>query len=94
VQVAYRSLDEARLRLLIGSLSALVIVLLVSFFAARNLLRPILLLSEGAQRLSRGEADVSLPVAGSDELADLTRTFNDMSAKVREARQRLESLAT
>lgn len=92
-RVAYRSLDEARLRLLIGSLSALVIVLLVSFFAARNLLRPILLLSQGAQRLSRGEADVSLPVAGSDELADLTRTFNDMSAKVREARQRLESLA-
>jgi len=92
-RVAYRSLDEARLRLWIGSLSALVIVLLVSFFAARNLLRPVLLLSEGAKRLSRGEADVSLPVAGSDELADLTRTFNDMSAKMRDARQRLESLA-
>jgi diguanylate cyclase (GGDEF)-like protein len=72
---------------------ALVLVLLVTFFAARNLLRPIQLLSEGARRLSRGEADVSLPVAGSDELADLTRTFNDMSGKVREARQRLESLA-
>jgi diguanylate cyclase (GGDEF)-like protein len=90
---AYRSLDEARLRLLIVGLSALVVVLLVTFFAARNLLRPIQLLSDGARRLSRGEADVSLPVAGSDELADLTRTFNDMSDKVREARQRLESLA-
>jgi len=32
-------------------------------------------------------------VAGSDELADLTRTFNDMSARMREARERLESLA-
>jgi diguanylate cyclase (GGDEF)-like protein len=92
-RAAYRSLDESRLRLLIVGLSALVVVLLVTFFAARNLLRPIQLLSEGARRLSRGEADVSLPVAGSDELADLTRTFNDMSDKVREARQRLESLA-
>src|SRR6185436_4777145 len=70
-----------------------VIVLLITFFAARNLLRPVLLLSEGAQRLSRGEADVSLPVAGSDELADLTRTFNEMAGKMRDARQRLESLA-
>jgi diguanylate cyclase (GGDEF)-like protein len=92
-RVAYRSLDEARLRLLIVGLSALVIVLLISFFAARNLLRPILLLSEGARRLSRGETDVSLPVAGSDELTDLTRAFNDMSARMREARQGLESLA-
>jgi diguanylate cyclase (GGDEF)-like protein len=91
--VAYRSLDEARLRLLIVGLSALVIVLLISFFAARNLLRPILLLSEGARRLSRGDTGVSLPIAGSDELADLTRAFNDMSARVREARERLESLA-
>ena len=92
-RVAYRSLDEARLRMLIVGMIALVVVLLITFFAARNLLRPVLLLSEGAQRLSRGEADVSLPVAGSDELADLTRTFNDMSTKMREARQRLESLA-
>src|SRR2546425_773204 len=81
-RVAYRALDEARRRLLIVGLSALLIVLLVSFFAARNLLRPILLLSEGARRLSRGETDVSLPVAGSDELTDLTRTFNDMSARM------------
>jgi len=93
VGAAYRSLDEARLRMLIVGLVVLVVVLLVTFFAARNLLRPILLLSQGAQRLSRGEADVSLPVAGTDELADLTRTFNDMSAKMRDARQRLESLA-
>ncbi|PYQ15597.1 MAG: hypothetical protein DMF80_08330 [Acidobacteria bacterium] len=92
-RVAYRSLDEARLRLWIAGLSALVSVLLVSFFAARSLLRPILLLSEGARRLSRGETDVSLPVTGSDELADLTRTFNEMAARMRDARQRLESQA-
>jgi len=92
-RVAYRSLDEARLRMLILGVFVLAVVLLITFFAARNLLRPVLLLSEGAQRLSRGETDVFLPVAGSDELADLTRTFNDMSAKMRDARQRLESLA-
>jgi diguanylate cyclase (GGDEF)-like protein len=92
-RVAYRSLDEARLRMMIAGVFVLVVVLLITFFAARNLLRPVLLLSEGAQRLSRGETDVSLPVAGSDELADLTRTFNDMSANMRDARQRLETLA-
>jgi diguanylate cyclase (GGDEF)-like protein len=93
VRAAYRSLDEARVKLLVFGVPALAVVLLVSFFAARSLLRPILLLSEGAQRLSRGEADVSLPVKGNDELADLTRTFNDMAAKMRDARSRLESLA-
>jgi len=91
--VAYRSLHESRLRLLGFGLAGILAVLLVSFYASQGLLRPILLLSEGARRLMRGESDVSLPVKGNDELADLTRTFNEMAGKMRDARQRLESLA-
>jgi len=92
-RLAYRALDDARRRLLGFGVPALLLVLLVSFYAARNLLRPILLLSQAAQLLSEGDTAVSLPVRGNDELADLTRTFNEMAAKVRDARERLESLA-
>ncbi|PYQ40083.1 MAG: GGDEF domain-containing protein, partial [Acidobacteria bacterium] len=58
---------------------------------ARELMRPILLLSEGAKRVAGGDLDIYLPVRGNDEIADLTRAFNDMAQRIREGRESLES---
>ncbi len=80
---AYRSLDESRNRLLSFGLAGLAVVLLVSLLVARGIVQPIRLLSEGARRMSAGDMDVTLPVRGQDELAELTRSFNEMSAQVR-----------
>ena len=69
------------------------LVLLASFLVARSLLKPILRLSDAAKGISAGRLDVSLPVSGNDEMADLTRAFNEMALRVRESQQTLESLA-
>jgi diguanylate cyclase (GGDEF)-like protein len=90
---AYRQLDEARTRLLIIVLPLVGLVLLTSFLVARNLLRPVLKLSEAAKEISAGDLEVSLPVHGNDEMADLTRAFNEMTLRVRESQRTLESLA-
>jgi diguanylate cyclase (GGDEF)-like protein len=90
---AYRSLDESRNRLLGFGLAGIAFVLLVNLFVARDIVQPIRLLSEGAQRMSAGDLDVVLPVRGQDELSDLTRSFNEMAARVREGRDALEALA-
>ncbi|HEV8583324.1 MAG TPA: diguanylate cyclase [Thermoanaerobaculia bacterium] len=89
----YRALAESRSRLLRIGLPAVAIVFLLSFLLARSVLRPIRLLSEGARRLTAGELDVSLPVRGADEIADLTRAFNVMAGKIRETNRALETLA-
>ncbi len=86
---AYRSLSESRRRILRWGVPLMGAILLLTVFAARRALRPIHLLVDGARRVSLGE-DVYLPVSGNDEIAGLTIAFNEMVAKVREGRQRLE----
>jgi diguanylate cyclase (GGDEF)-like protein len=87
---AYKPLRESRSNLLMWGVPALLLVAVVSYLAARNMLRPILLLSEGAKRVSAGDLNVYLPVWGRDEIADLTRAFNEMARRVREGHQSLE----
>jgi diguanylate cyclase (GGDEF)-like protein len=90
---AYRPLTDSRNRLLKLGLPLVGLVLLGSFLVARSLLRPILRLSEAARGISAGNLEVSLPVRGNDEMADLTRVFNEMALRVRESQRTLESLA-
>jgi diguanylate cyclase (GGDEF)-like protein len=89
--VAYKALQVSRGRLLALGGTAIVIIALLNFFAARGILRPVELLSEGAKRVAAGDLDVYLPVRGRDEIADLTRAFNDMAGKIREGRTSLEA---
>jgi diguanylate cyclase (GGDEF)-like protein len=87
---AYKPLEEASKRLQRIGLLTIAVSLLVSFLAARRMLKPILLLSEGARRVSAGDPHVFLPVWGRDEIGDLTRAFNEMTRRVRDGRQNLE----
>jgi diguanylate cyclase (GGDEF)-like protein len=87
--VAYRSIRESKQRLLKWGVPGLLLILALTALVSRRALHPILLLSDGAKRVSMGE-DVYLPATGNDEIAELTVAFNDMVTKVREGRQRLE----
>ncbi|MFG2295002.1 ATP-binding protein [Streptomyces sp. NPDC048603] len=66
--------------------------------AARTVLKPVQRLGDAARRLGEGELDTRLDVSGTDELADLSRTFNktaealekkvaDMSAREESSRR-------
>jgi diguanylate cyclase (GGDEF)-like protein len=90
----YQPLAEARKRLLRAGIPSVFVIFLLAYVLARGMLRPILLLSEGAQRVSAGDLDVHLPVHGRDELADLTSAFNEMARRVRDSRDELAESAT
>ncbi len=65
---------------LIGAFSTLMALIgatVVAFFASRNILLPIRRLGMAARRRGPGVLDVRLEVNGSDELADVSRTFNE-----------------
>ena len=64
---------------------------LVVFLAVR-FTRPIDTLVGAATQVARGNLDVSLPVAGTDEMGRLARTFNDMVRHLRESRRLQERL--
>ncbi|UQA97666.1 HAMP domain-containing protein [Streptomyces halobius] len=68
-----------------GALPVLVLAVIPALFAARGVLRPVRGLRQAAGRLAEGKLDTRLEVKGTDELADLSRTFNDMAAKLEES---------
>ncbi|MFB6603634.1 ATP-binding protein [Streptomyces noursei] len=63
-----------------GSIPALVLAVPPALLAARSVLRPVRRLQRGARQLAHGDFTNRLPVTGTDELADLTRTFNESAA--------------
>ncbi len=62
----------------------LVMALMLSIALSRKMLVSLKELQRGARSISGGDLDVSLRVAGDDELAAVTRAFNEMAASLRE----------
>ncbi len=73
--------------LIIAGLGGAALAAILSFLLARRLLRPIDQLAAATRRLSSGETDVTVPVEGEDELADLGRSFNTMASDLAHARE-------
>ena len=79
----------------IGSVSgglALVGAAGVAFLATRNVLVPIRRLGHAARMLGQGDLDVRLEVKGTDEIADVSRTFNDTAAALAQSMDELRAM--
>jgi two-component system sensor histidine kinase MtrB len=63
-----------------ATLVALGLAVVLALLAARGVLRPVRALRRATRRMAEGHLDVRLAVNGSDELADLSQSFNDTAA--------------
>jgi HD-GYP domain-containing protein (c-di-GMP phosphodiesterase class II) len=61
---------------------ALALSLVVAFFFARNITRPVARLVQGTRGIAGGAFGISVPVEGPPEIAELARTFNEASQKL------------
>jgi len=88
---AFTSSDSAELlnRLnraaLIAALIGGAVSLLLAFVLAYGLLRPVGELTQAAEALSLGDLNQRVPVKGSDEIAQLSVTFNQMAESLQQA---------
>jgi class 3 adenylate cyclase len=64
--------------MVIVTVGMIFLVCLLAIYLAQIFVRPIRRLELGAQRISAGNYDVTIPIDTSDEIADLTRAFNEM----------------
>jgi two-component system, OmpR family, sensor kinase len=71
-------------RVFLASLTALVLALLGGWLVARRLGLRVRRLERAAEEVSRGSFVDPLPVDSKDELGQLTRTFNEMQAQLRQ----------
>ena len=67
----------------------IVTIVMIAFVVQRQVLRPLERLTEGIQRLGRGETGVALAVERGDELGQVAQEFNDMAQRLQDARRRL-----
>ncbi|HEY8478670.1 MAG TPA: MtrAB system histidine kinase MtrB [Spirillospora sp.] len=73
-----------------------VLVLLLAAIASlvtRQVVIPVRLAAQGAQRLAAGRLEERMRVRGEDDLARLARSFNEMAANLQEKIQELENLS-
>jgi two-component system OmpR family sensor kinase len=71
------------------ALAAVVLCFVAAFLLARSLMRPIALLTQGAEAIGRGELDHRIGYDSGDELGALARRFNAMAAHQEDQRDRL-----
>lgn len=89
-----RLLTPLRLSGLLIACALLLILLLAASTLGVDalILRPLVRLSESAKRMAGGNYEVQLSSSRSDELGELTRTFDQMATQVRRHSQNLEQL--
>ncbi|MBW8792279.1 MAG: HAMP domain-containing protein, partial [Streptomyces sp.] len=63
-----------------AAVPALTLAVLLALLAARGVLRPVRALRRATRSIAEGHLDTRLAVDGSDELADLSHTFNETAA--------------
>ncbi|MFI2780234.1 sensor histidine kinase [Streptomyces sp. ALB3] len=73
-----------------GALPGLAIALVPALIAAGSVLRPVRELRRAARSMGSGRLDARIKVSGSDELADLARTFNESAAQLEKSVDELQ----
>jgi signal transduction histidine kinase len=78
-----------------SGLSAAILVILLGlvvwFALERLVLRPVVDLTQALERVSAGDVRATVPVPSRDELGQVAMAFNRMTARLEEARQRVET---
>jgi two-component system sensor histidine kinase MtrB len=64
----------------------------VAFVATRNVLVPIRRLGHAARMLGQGDLDIRLEVKGTDEIADVSRTFNETAQALARSMDELRAM--
>jgi signal transduction histidine kinase len=86
----YAMLNASILRTGLLLLAGLMVSAVAAWVLARNMVRPIRTLAEGARRIGGGELNAQIVVKTGDELEALADQFNRMSAQLRESYGELE----
>ena len=78
---------------LLAGIALVVLVLIIALIVTRQVVRPVRVAAETAGRLAAGDLSNRITVQGSDDLARLGRSFNDMADSLQRQIRRLEELS-
>ncbi len=93
-QDVFLRVADSRKRITLAVCLLGMIIGLLAYLLARQIIIPLKALTQGAQQVAAGDLDVHLPVKYNDELGLATRIFNKMVAELNLSRTSLEIIAT
>ena len=77
----------------LSGLALVIVVLAIALLVTAQVVRPVRVVGETAGRLAAGDLSKRIDVTGSDDLAKLGRSFNDMADSLQRQIRRLEDLS-
>ncbi|MEO8889697.1 MAG: MtrAB system histidine kinase MtrB, partial [Jatrophihabitantaceae bacterium] len=78
---------------LLSGLALVLLVLAIALLVTRQVVRPVRVVAQTAGRLAAGDLSQRIKVRGSDDIARLGRSFNDMAGSLQRQIRRLEDLS-
>jgi two-component system, OmpR family, sensor histidine kinase MtrB len=88
-----QSIASMQRALLLVGIAVVFLLAAIAWLVTRWVVVPVRLAAQGAWRLSTGQLNQRMEVRGTDELAALAASFNDMAASLQEKLQELEDLS-
>ncbi|HXW47002.1 MAG TPA: MtrAB system histidine kinase MtrB [Streptosporangiaceae bacterium] len=88
-----QSIASIQRTLLLAGIAAVFLLAAIAWLVTRWVVIPVRLASHGARRLSAGHLHERMDVRGTDELAALATSFNEMAASLQEKLAELEDLS-
>ena len=88
------TLDSIHAVLLLSMVALLLLVGTIVWYVTREVVRPVSNTARVSQRLSEGDLDVRMQVRGTNEVAQLSRSFNRMADSIQTQITQLEQLSS
>ncbi|SUM67308.1 two-component sensor histidine kinase [Staphylococcus hominis] len=91
----YNQLNNINQIFIIGTAISLFITVILGFFIARTITRPITdMRNQNSLKMSKGNYTQRVKIYGNDEIGELALAFNNLSKRVQEAQANTESEKT
>jgi signal transduction histidine kinase len=85
-----KEIRRTRLALILIGISGFLLGMIGATLLARRISRPVKKLVDGTVRISKGDFSHKIEINSQDELGNLARSFNEMSARLLETREQME----
>ncbi|WNQ13200.1 ATP-binding protein [Paenibacillus aurantius] len=81
-------LEQALLQSIVWTLAgSILLAVLIGFYMAKRISKPLVDMKQAAERMSGGQLNTRIRVGGSDELAELGASLNDLAAQLHKQEQ-------
>jgi PAS domain S-box-containing protein len=91
---AYKNIDNIKKWTAIVGSTTIIVVILLAIRISRTITKPVRALHKGSERIGHGNLDYKVGTDAQDEIGELSRSFDEMTSKLKYSRMMLENEIT